>query len=412
MVLLKNKHHNAEHYIQIIRLIRSSNIGCVNFAKAIKQFGSLTRSIDALEDNPKILGRNVTLYSHDLAAKEYEEGTKAGAECISFDDADFPPLLAQIYDCPPLLWLRGNRDIFTKNLCAVVGARNASVGGRKIAYSLAKNLGANDFVTISGLASGIDTAAHQGALNTGTIGVLASGVNVIYPQENQSLADDILSNNGAIISEAPPNAPPQATMFIKRNRIISGLSLGSVVIEAAEKSGSLSTAEFALEQNREIFAVPGSPLDMRAAGTNRLLRNGANWAENSDDVISVLQGLVQKNAIQTIAKINNQIDSSFNHANHDFENLNSKQIYLHTQTPAIPVKPIIPPKKTEKKSSETQEITILNLLSTTPVACDDLIRLTGLTSQNLLSILSMMELEGTIARHQGNMITKVIKKLA
>jgi DNA processing protein len=410
MVSLKSQPLKVDSYIKIIQLIRSSNIGCVNFSKALKQFGSVTRAIDALKDNPKILGRSVTLYDYDLAVKEYEEGTKSGAECISFDDSDFSPLLAQIYDCPPFLWLRGNRDILKKNLCAVVGARNASVGGRKIAYSLAKNLGINDFITISGLASGIDTAAHQGALNTGTIGVLASGVNVIYPNENKTLADDILNNNGAIISEAPPNAPPQATMFIKRNRIISGLALGTVVIEAAEKSGSLSTAEFALEQNKEIFAVPGSPLDMRAAGTNRLLRNGANWAENSDDVISVLQGLVQKNTLNTLVNINTQINTVF-----ETETQTSKQNYLHTQPAAILVTPIITPHKimpTSSKKEEAHETKILNLLSTTPVSCDDLIRLTGLSSQNLLSLLSIMELEGCIARHHGNMITKIIKKLA
>ncbi len=409
MVSLKNSSPKSDTYIKIIQLIRSGNIGCVNFSKALKQFGSVTRAIDALQDNPKILGRSVTLYSYDLAVKEYEEGTQSGAECVSFDDSDFPSLLAHIYDCPPFLWLRGNRDILKKNLCAVVGARNASVGGRKIAYSLAKNLGINDFITISGLASGIDTAAHQGALNTGTIGVLASGVNVIYPNENKSLADDILNHNGAIISEAPPNAPPQATMFIKRNRIISGLALGTVVIEAAEKSGSLSTAEFALEQNKEIFAVPGSPLDMRATGTNRLLRNGANWAENSDDVISVLQGLVQKNTLNTLTKINTNINTIFETETHT-----SKQVYLHTQPPVIPVTPIITPHKIMQTSSkkDTDEIKILNLLSTTPVSCDDLIRLTGLSSQNLLSLLSIMELEGCIARHHGNMITKIIKKLA
>ncbi len=403
MVLLKNpfvskKTHNPEHYVDILQVIRSNNLGCVYFSKAIKQFGSVKRIIEALQDNPKVLGRAVTLYDRDLATKEYDTGIKAGAEAIAFDDSDFPPLLAEIYDCPPLLWIKGNRSILSKNLCAIVGARNASVGGRKMAYSLAKNLGLNDFMTVSGLASGIDTAAHQGSLSTGTIGVLASGVNVIYPDENQSLAEDIIAHNGAIISEAPPNAPPQATMFIKRNRIISGLALGTVIIEAAEKSGSLSTAEFSLEQNKEIFAVPGSPLDIRAAGTNRLLRNGANWVENSDDVISVLQGIIQKNHVQTIIQKQDT----------------PKQVFLHKIQPDIPVKPIITPQKnhSNKNNSQTDETKILNLLSTTPISCDDIIRLTGLSSHQLLSKLAIMELQGDIIRASGNMITKTIKKLA
>jgi DNA processing protein len=404
---------NAEHYIHIIQLIRSHNLGCVNFLKAVKQFGSVKRVICAIEENPKVLGRIVTLCTYETALLEYETGIKSGAECIAFDDADFPNLLHHIYDCPPFLWLKGNRTILSKNLCAVVGARNASVGGRKMAYSLAKNLGLNDFITVSGLATGIDTAAHQGSVGTGTIAVLASGVNVIYPDENQSLVHEILDNNGAIISEAPPNSPPQATMFIKRNRIISGLSLGTVVIEAAEKSGSLSTADFALEQNKEIFAVPGSPLDIRAAGTNRLLRNGANWVENSDDVISILQGIVQKDAVDKIVHKKNSKNTD-----------TPKQVYLHTIPSDVPVMPIIAPQKLDKPSlrqntSQTQnmpkktpEIDILNLLSTTPIACDDLIRLTGLTSNQLLSTLSIMELQGDIMRHHGNMITKTIKKLA
>lgn len=413
MTLIKIKSNTtntdkSEHYIQIIQLIRSSNLGCIYFAKALKQFGSVSRALSALSEDPKALGRSVTLCSYDDAMREYEAGIKAGAECIAFDDDDFPLLLSHIYDCPPLLWLKGNRDILAENLCAIVGARNASVGGRKIAYSLAKNLGLNDFKTISGLASGIDTAAHQGSLSSGTVAVLASGVNVIYPNENINLSQDILNNNGAIISEAPPNAPPQATMFIKRNRIISGLALGTVVIEAAEKSGSLTTADFALEQNKEIFAVPGSPLDIRAAGTNRLLRNGANWVENSDDVISILQGIVQKEAVDKIVDKQRIAPKA-----------TAKQNYLHTSPVSVPVKPIIAPQqspktqtKTNLKKQNTVQETILTLLSTTPIACDDLIRLTGLPSNQLLSTLSIMELQGDINRTSGNMITKTIKKLA
>lgn len=379
-------------YIDIIRLIRSNNIGCINFTKALRQFGSISSALTALENDPALLGRKVKLFDYALAEKEYTQGVKAGCKPIAYDDPEFPVLLSDIYDSPPLLWTKGNINILNRPKCAIVGARNASIGGRKIAYSLAKNLGLNNFVTVSGLAMGIDTAAHQGAVKNGTIAVLASGANVIYPDENQTLANEIVANNGLIISEAPIDAPPQAKMFIKRNRIISGLSLGTVVIEAAEKSGSLSTAEFALEQNREIFAVPGSPLDTRASGTNRLLRNGAHWAENSDDVITVLQEITKRTAV----------DQKLSQTN--------KQRFIHTSPePQIKIEPIIVTSEpTQPKTNNPSNI--LDLLSTTPIACDDLVRLTGMPSSELLSLLSIMELDGDIMRHSGNMITKVIKR--
>lgn len=386
---------NSAYYIDVIRLIRSNNVGSVIFFKAISQFGSVSAALAALNDDPMALGRKVTLIDKDLAEKEYHQGIKSGAKPIAFNDPEFPALMAQIYDCPPIIWTKGRFDILKTYKCAIVGARNASVGGRKIAYSLAKNLGLNNFTTVSGLASGIDTAAHQGALNSGTIGVLASGVNVIYPNENEKLAQEMLDHGGLILSEAPPNAPPQAKMFIKRNRIISALSLGTVIIEAAEKSGSLSTAEFAIEQNRDVFAVPGSPLDARAAGTNKLLRNGAYWAENSDDVIKVLQEITKHQAL-----------------NQNHQMRTNKQNYLHKpNAKEITIEPIIvtPQIKTQKASISDSE-KILELLSTTPIACDDLTRLTGINSSKLVSLLSMMELNGDITRHTGNMISKTIKR--
>jgi len=383
--------------IDIIQLIRSKNVGCINFSKAIKQFGSVARALEGLQENPKILGREITLCDRDLATKEYETGMRSGLKFLSYNMQDFPNSLAHIYECPPFLWAKGNLDILKKHHCAIVGARNASIGGRKIAFSLAKNLGLNQFVTVSGLALGIDTAAHQGSLQSGTIAVLASGLNVTYPSENEQLAADILHHNGLIVSEAPPNAPPQAKMFVKRNRIISALSLGTVIIEAAEKSGSLTTAEFALEQNKEIFSVPGSPLDPRASGTNRLLRSGAHWAENSDDVISVLQNLIQHQTLNTVITSPPQTN---------------KQQFLHKKPKeAVTVEPIIVHTPQQKPKNSNADLNILDLLSTTPISCDDLIRLTGQSSAVLLPMLAMMELEGKITREHGNMITKVIKRI-
>jgi DNA processing protein len=218
---------------------------------------------------------------------ERDRANAVGARLIACGEPDFPALLAEIPAAPPLIYVRGHTSLFEKPAVAIIGARNASAVGRKIARNLAEGLGAAGVVVVSGLARGIDGAAHDASLTTGTIAVVAGGVDVIYPPEHDALTAAI-AERGAVISEQTPGATPTARDFPKRNRIISGLSRGVVVVEAAAKSGTLITARFALEQGREVFAVPGSPLDPRCQGANRLIRDGAILVENAQDILDVL----------------------------------------------------------------------------------------------------------------------------
>ena len=228
----------------------------------------------------------------DEAEREIERASDVGARLIASCEAEYPQPLANIPDAPPLIYVRGHSSLFKRPAVAIIGARNASGVGRKIARSLSESLGANGVVVVSGLARGIDGAAHEAALKSGTIAVVAGGVDVIYPPEHGELTAAI-AEQGAVVSEQPPGAEPTARDFPRRNRIISGLSRGIVVVEAAAKSGTLITARFALEQGREVFAVPGSPLDPRCQGANRLIRDGATLVQNGEDILEALAAQVR-----------------------------------------------------------------------------------------------------------------------
>jgi len=272
-----------------LQLIRTENIGPVTFSRLVSKFGSARAAIDALPQMAAKAGRKLPLRaaSRSEAEKEFERAGKSGAKLIASCEPEYPRLLAEIADAPPLLYVRGHSSLFSKPAVAVIGARNASGIGRKMARILSEYLGSNGFAVVSGLARGIDGAAHEAALKTGTIAIVAGGVDVIYPPEHGELTE-MIAAQGAVISEQPPGAEPTARDFPKRNRIISGLSRGVVVVEAAARSGTLITARFALEQGREVFAVPGSPLDPRCEGANRLIRDGATLVQNGADIIDAL----------------------------------------------------------------------------------------------------------------------------
>jgi DNA processing protein len=277
-----------------LRLARTQNVGPVTFAALIERFGSASK---ALRELPKLARRggsagDLKIPNEEDAEREFESIQRIGARLIVSCEAEFPAGLAALEAPPPVITVLGRCEILSREMIAVVGARNASALGRKFAAELAADLGNAGLAVVSGLARGIDTAAHEGALGSGTVAVLAGGVDDIYPPENKRLYERV-AQDGAVVSEMPVGQRPQAKHFPRRNRIISALARGVVVVEAAEGSGSLITANFALEQGREVFAVPGSPLDPRAKGTNRLLRDGATLTEAASDVLDVLRPLIE-----------------------------------------------------------------------------------------------------------------------
>ncbi len=275
-----------------LRLARTESIGPVTFRHLIARFGSAARAIDALPDLARRGGREGAPGVPSLAAAQVElaAGAALGARLIAGCEAAFPFALAMTDPPPPLIWTLGDPELLTRRAVAIVGARAASAAGRKFARTLALALGEAGYVVVSGMARGIDTAAHEGSLELGAVAVLAGGPDDIYPSENYHLYKQ-LKEKGCVVSERPPGHAARAADFPRRNRIISGLSLGVVVVEAELRSGSLITARLAGEQGREVFAVPGSPLDPRARGANDLIRQGATLVEDADDVLGVLRAL-------------------------------------------------------------------------------------------------------------------------
>ena len=382
----------SQEVIDFIRLSRSSNVGAVTFKKILYRFGSVQNALKALESDPTLMGRKITLCSLQDAEEEYKTGQKAGAICITKNNAAYPSLLLEADDSPPFFWLKGNVNILNKVGCGIVGSRNASVGGRKIASSCAQNLSKEGYVIVSGMALGIDAAAHLGSYTTGTIAVLAGGVDDIYPPEHHDLYHKILDHGGAIISENPCGSKPKANLFPRRNRIISGLSSAVLIVEAGLKSGSLTTAEFALAQNREVFAVPGSPLDARAAGPNKLLRGGASWAESSKDLLNYLKDYdMHQNKAATEVK-NKKIKEKL------VQDVKETLSQGHSEQD----KPII-----KNQSGE-----LLEYFGNVPLSSDELIRISGQSSQIIVSKIAEYELLGDIERLPGNMFLKIPKKLA
>ncbi|MGQ2989953.1 MAG: DNA-processing protein DprA [Brevundimonas sp.] len=280
---------DAERFARL-RLARTERVGPVSFRQLLQRYGSAVRALDALPGLMAKGGKGGDIPSLDRIATEMDAGARVGAALVVLGDAAYPPRLAAVDPPPPVLWTRGNVALLSRESVAIVGARIASAGGQRIARGLADSLGRSGFVVVSGLARGIDAAAHAGALDTGTVAVLGGGVDDVYPPDNAGLYADIVEK-GCIVSESPVGHRAQARDFPRRNRIISGLSRGVIVVEAEIRSGSLITASLAAEQGRDVFAVPGSPLDPRSKGPNDLLRQGAILCEGVDDVIRAFETL-------------------------------------------------------------------------------------------------------------------------
>ncbi len=365
-----------------LRLLRSRRVGVTTFFRLIREHGSAQAALEALPEVAKAAG--VTGYQPcpvPVAEQELRAARYAGARFIAFGSPDYPAQLSDIGDPPPFFWALGDVSLLQRSTVALVGARNASSLGTRMARRLAEELGRKGHVIVSGLARGVDTAAHAAALKTGTIAVMASGVDVIYPSENTVLGEEI-GRAGLRISEAPMGMSPQARHFPQRNRIVSGLSSAVVVVEAAARSGSLITARAALDQGREVLAVPGHPFDARASGCNMLIRDGATLVRGAADVIELLGEIPVDKVDRTTAAEPADADAPLE----------------------------LPPAPAETRSpSEIRALhqQILDRLGPSPVAEDQLIRDLSLPAAAIAPELVNLELEGRIQRQAGGLINRL-----
>mgnify|MGYP003668423585 CR=1 FL=1 len=369
----KQKLSDSER-IDRLRLIRTSDVGPRIFRQLLDRFGSAAAALDALPALARKSGKpgKYAIPSPETVHCEMRAAEAAGAQVVAPGEPGYPTLLAEIDDPPPLLYIRGDTHLFDRPAIAIVGARNASSHGRRLAAEIAADLGAAGCIVVSGLARGIDGAAHAAALPTGTIAAVAGGIDIAYPPEHAALQAQI-AENGVLVSEQPVGTTPTARHFPARNRLISGLSSGVLVVEAALKSGSLITARLALEQGREVFAVPGSPRDPRCRGTNDLLRQGAVLVESAADV---LQAVAAQLAPRTAPK--------------------EKQRILQ------------PPDPKADFPSDSAQDRLIGLLGATPTGVDELVRECHMSAAAVRTALLELELAGRIERHPGDRVSLVL----
>ena len=348
-----------------IRLLRSPNVGPVSYRQLLHRFGTAEAALAAL---PDLLARGGAAYqpaSESRIAAEVKAVRSAGARYLFHDSADYPPLLAELEGAPPILTCRGDTALAQRPCLAIVGARNASAAAVKLARMFAGELAEAGFVVVSGLARGIDGAAHQASLSGGTIGVIASGIEIAYPPEHAELQETI-ATQGLLLAEQPPGTEPLARHFPARNRIIAGLAAGTLIVEAAPKSGSLITARLAGEAGREVMAVPGSPLDSRSQGCNQLIRDGATLVQRTEDVIELL------------TSFQGQPRSVLREAPFDWSVI----------------------------EDSADPVDIAGLLTTAPVSVDELVRQSGAAAGAVQLALLELELVGGLVRHAGGRVSR------
>ncbi len=345
------------------RLAQSENVGPITFRQLIERFGTAAAALAALPDLSRRGGarRVLRICDTEKAVANFEAAQQLGARYVAICEPDYPELLRHAPAPPPLICIKGKADLLQQRMIGIVGARNASANGSRFTRMIAAELGSAGFVIVSGLARGIDTAAHQASLATGTIAVVAGGIDHIYPPENAKLQEAI-AESGLVLSEMPPGTVPKADSFPRRNRIIAGLAEATAIVEAALRSGSLTTARFATEAGREVYAVPGSPLDPRCEGTNGLIKDGANLLMRASDI----SGLV-----------------------HFQDRL------LEEETPRL-VKNFEP--------NPMLRTRLAQLLSATPIEIDDLVRESGGSPDEVQGLLLELELAGEITRASGGRV--------
>lgn len=367
-----------EDIIDILRLIRSENVGIRTFYDLIKLHGTAFKSLEAIErfSYSNKNGKEIKIYTKSEALEEINKINNYGAKLITIFDDNYPGFLKNIYDPPPIITVFGDFNLFKKPAISIVGSRNASTNGCRIAYKFAREIGEEGFVTISGLARGIDTAVHKGSIKTGTIAVIAGGIDNIYPLENSDLYKEI-SEKGLVLSELPFGSVPKSQNFPQRNRIISGLSKGTLVIEATLKSGSLITAKYAIEQNREIFAIPGFPLDSRCFGTNKLIKDGAIMVTEIRDILDILN------------------------SNIIYQNKSNEMLFAKES------------KENDKFIVDCDISEIKNLLleklSYNPVCIEDLVVMLNFPYRGVITAIVELELSGKLLRYPGNKISLIFE---
>jgi DNA processing protein len=368
--LTKQQALNDTERLDWLRLIRTDRVGPRTFQDLIRHFGSAGAALAALPDLARRGGSGSPprIFTIEQAAAELDAARARRVEYVALGEPAYPLRLQMIDDAPPLIGIHGKLDIFARPQIAIVGSRNASAAGVKFADRMARDLGAAGFAVVSGLARGIDAAAHRASLQTGTIAVLAGGHDCIYPAEHVALVESIVVD-GAAISEMPLGWEPRAHDFPRRNRLISGLSIGVIIVEAARRSGSLITARLAGEQGREVFAVPGSPLDPRCEGTNGLLKQGAIPVTEAADVITVIEPILGRS-------------------------IQSAEIREPEQDDL---------RKGADLGTDVRN-RIVSLLGPTPVSIDDLVRLAQATPAIVRAALLELEIAGRIERHGAGLV--------
>ena len=383
-VVLETPRHGGDDPLDWLCLIRSRRVGAVTFHKLVAEHGSVKAALAALPDIARAAGvEGYTTCPPAVAQHELNQARLAGAVMLRWGEAIYPQALIDLPDAPPLLWAQGDVTLLSRPMVALVGARNASSLGLRMSRRLSEGLGAAGLVVVSGLARGIDAEAHQAALDTGTVAVQAGGVDVIYPVENTDLAASILAK-GCRISEQPMGMVPQARHFPMRNRIVSGLSRAVVVVEAAARSGSLITAQTALDQGREVMAVPGHPFDARASGCNILIRDGATLVRYAPDILESL-GIVPMSTVKIpIADADAAIPAPIPDA---------------LPGPNPPRRPLIDISALHSR--------ILSRLGPSPLAEDQLIRDLAMPAATVAPELLTLELEGRIHRQSGGLLSRI-----
>ncbi|MBX9458836.1 MAG: DNA-processing protein DprA [Rhizobium sp.] len=357
-----------------LRLIRSDNVGPATFRDLINHFGSAELALEALPELSRRGGstRPVRVASREDALAELEFASRFGGRFLGIGEPDYPAALKQIEGAPPLIAIKGRADALRQPAIGIVGARNCSVAGAKFAAIIARDVGRAGYTVVSGFARGIDTAAHRASLDTGTIAVLAGGLDRPYPPENLPLVAELLAQGGVLLSEMPFGWEPRARDFPRRNRVIAGIALGLVVTEAAARSGSLITARYAANFGRLVFAVPGSPLDPRSAGANNLIREGATLITGASDVIEAMAPVTQ-------------IDLFSPHQV-------SEPIFEDERPLAVP-------------PNDADRDLIVTALGPAPIEIDELIRHTGLPAQSVYLVLLELDLAGRLYRHPGGLVS-------